>query len=164
MQVFSQRSIFTTLMTVLATLFGAAYGAYELRGQADLLSDVVKISGLIALAAACVSYVLWTVTHLRRDSVFRGGLAGLLTALVIVQVPYFTSAFKTEVMRLHKSENIDLVMSVFAAIPLSLKRGLETFQIISKVSLAAVLSSMILGILIAKRVPPRPREAQLNSE
>lgn len=164
MKASSHGRIFTMLMTFLATLFGAAYGAYELRGQPDIVSDVLKISGLIAIAAACVSYVCWTLTHLRRDSVFRGGLAGLLTALVIVQVPYFTSAFKTEVMRLHKSENIDLGMSVLTAIPLSLKSGLETFQIISKVSLTAVLSSMILGVLIAKTLPPQPREAKLTPE
>ena len=153
MQGFSQRRIFTMLITLLATLFGATFGVYELRGEADILSDVIKISALLAIASAFVSYTFWTLTHLRKDNVLRGGLAGLLTALVIVQVPYFTSAFKTEVLRLHKSENLDLLMSVFAAAPFALQRGFETFQIISKVSLAAVISSVILGIIITKKVP-----------
>ena len=147
----SQRRIFTALMTFLATLSGTAYGVYELRSQPDLFADVVKISGLLAIASVSVSYVFWTLTHLQKDSVFRGGLAGLLTGLAIVPVPYFTSTLKTEVSRLHNLENRGVLMSVLEAIPLSLIRGLETFQIISKVSLVAVISSIILGIIIAKK-------------
>lgn len=162
MQALSQRHIFTMLMTFLATLFGAAFGMYELRGEADILTDVIKISALLAMASTIVSYTVWTLTHLRKNNVFRGGLAGLLTGLTIVQVPYFTAAFKTEVLRLYKSENLDLFMSVLASIPLALKRGMETFQIISKVSLAAVLSSVILGVIIVKIFPTQSGETPLN--
>lgn len=128
---------------------------YELHWQSDVVIDVIKISGLIAIVAACVSFVVWTVTHFRKDSVRRGALAGLLTGLAIVPVPYFTAAFKTEVSRLYNVENKGLLMSALEAIPLSLLRGLETFLIISKVSIVAVIGSLILGIVIAKIIPPR---------
>ncbi len=142
-------------MTFLATLFGAAFGLYDLRFQPDLFSDVIKISGLLALSSACASYIFWTLTHLNKDSVFRGGLAGLLAGAAIVQVPFFASTLKAEVLRLHNTEGVSLVMSIFTAIPVSLKNGMATFQVISKVSLAAVLSSIILGLVIARYVPPR---------
>ncbi len=154
----SQRLAFTGAMTILATLFGVAYGAYELRGHSDIFTDLIKISGLIAIAAACVSFVFWTVTHVRKDSVTRGGVAGLLTGLAIVPVPYFTATFKTEFSRLLNVENRGALMSALEAMPLSLKVGLETFLIISKVSIIAVIGSLVLGIIIATIIPPRPDE------
>lgn len=161
---FSQRSAFTGLMTFLATLTGTAYGVYEFHDQSDLIADIIKISGLLAIVSLCVSYLIWTLTHLKKakdglsqDSNFRGGLAGLLTGLAIVPVPYFTSTFKTEVLRMHNLEGKGIILSVLEAMPLSLLRGVETFQIISKVSLAAVISSVILGVIIAKTFPPRQR-------
>lgn len=154
-KLYSQRLVFTVAMTCLATVFGAAYGAYELRGHSDLTADLIKISGLIALAAVSVSFVIWTVTHFKKDSVRRGGLAGLLTGLAIVPVPYFTAAFKAEVSRHYNLENKGLLMSALEAIPLSVLRGLETFLIISKVSIVAVIGSLILGVIIAKTIPPR---------
>ena len=157
MKTSSQRLTFTALMTLLATLGGTAFGLYELRGQADLFSDVFKISALIAVASVCLSFVFWTATHFRKDSAFRGGLAGLLTGLAIVQVPYFVSTLRAEFFRLHNSENMGVVMSALGALPVSLKSGLATYELITKVSLAAVLASVILGIIVAKTVPSRKR-------
>ena len=147
--------IFTALFTLMATLFGMAFGLYELQAQPDRFSDVIKICVLLAIASFCVSYIIWTLTHLRKDSVLRGGLAGLLTGLAIVQVPYFVSALKTEFFRHYNSDNMSVFMSALKAIPLSLKTGLEAFQVNSKMSLIAVISSAILGVIVAKRVPPR---------
>ena len=154
----SQRLFFTAAMTVLATLFGTAYGAYELRGQSDLLADVIKISGLLTVASGVISYVVWTLTHRRKDSVFRGGLSGLITGLVIVPVPYFTSTLKTELSRIRNSETGGGFMSGLDALLFASKTGLETFLIISKVSLAAVIASVILGVIIAKMIPSRSGE------
>lgn len=149
----SQRRIFTMLMTLFVTLTGAAYGAYELRGHSDIFGDVIKIGMLLAVVSVSTSFIIWTVTHLKEDTVFRGGLAGLLTALVIVPVPYFTAGLKTEASRLHSAENKSVLMSVLEAIPFAIKNGLETFLIISKVSLVAVIASVVLGVFIAKQVP-----------
>ena len=155
MKASSQRRSFTVLMTALATLSGAAFALYELRGHTDILQDVIKISMLLAVASMCISYSIWTFTHLQKDTVFRGGLAGLLTGVAIVPVPYFTASFKTEIWRIHNSQTGSLLGSALEAIPLALLRGGETFQVITKASLVAVVASVILGVMIAKKVSPR---------
>lgn len=155
MKTSSQRTIFTALFTFMATLSGVGFGFYELQAQADRLSDVLKISVVVATASIGVSYIIWTLTHLRKDSLLRGGLAGLLTGLAIVQIPYVGSALKTEFLRQYNSENMSVLLSALKAIPPALKTGFETFQVNSKMSLIAVISSAILGLIVAKRVPPR---------
>ncbi len=154
----SQRLVFTSAMTFLATLSGTAYAAYELSWQPDVVVDVVKIGVLLAIGSACVSFVVWTLSHLGKDSVFRGGIGGLITGLAIVPIPYFTSTLKTEFSRIHTLENGASFISSLKALLFATKTGLETFLIISKVSLIAVISSVILGVIIAKIIPPRPDE------
>jgi len=165
MKDFSQRRVFVGLMTVLATLFGTAYGVYELRGHADLFADTLKISGLLALTSACISYGCWTAAHLRGDSDLRGAAAGLLTAVMIIPIPYFASTLKAEFFRLYSLEHKGIFGSVLEAMPRAIAAGLETFQLISKVSLAAIIASIILGAGIARLYPLRANNhAQLRSK
>jgi len=152
----SQRRTFVLLMTLFATLTGAAFGAYEVRGHPDIFEDVLKIGVVIGVVTLCASYVFWTATHLKEDSVFRGGLAGLLTGLAIVPTPYFLSALKAEFVRLHVLGDGGITVSFFKAMFPAIQNGLATFLLISKVSIVAVVSSLILGALIAKWVPPHP--------
>lgn len=150
----SQRLAFTALMTVLATLFGAGFGLVDLRHHPDQFTDVIKISALLFVAALGVSFVIWTLTHLRRDSVMRGGLAGCLTGLLIVPIPYFTSSLKAQAYHLYSEEGTGLILSVLKALPLSVRHGLDTYLLISKASLAAVIGSTVLGVIVAKYVLP----------
>lgn len=165
MKDFSQRRVFVLLMTVLATVSGTAFGVYELRGHPDLFADSLKISGLLAAASLCISYACWTVTHLGGDSDLRGGLAGLLSAVTIVPVPYFTSTLKAEFFRLYASDDKGLFASLLEAMPYALAGGLETFALISKVSLAAIVASIVLGVGVTKIYPPRAYfRSQLKSK
>ena len=59
MKPLSQRSAFTALMTLFATLSGGAYGAYELRAHPDLITDTLKIGALIGIVTLCVSFIFW---------------------------------------------------------------------------------------------------------
>ena len=155
MKSISQRGAFTALMTLMATLLGAAFGFFDLRFQPDWIADVFKITALMVVASSCVSFVIWSVTHIKRDSVMRGALAGLLTGALLVPVPYAATAFKGEVLRLYSEQGKGLIMAAVEAVPLSVKTGLETYLVITKVSLAAVIGSVVLGALIGRFVPAR---------
>ena len=155
MKPISQRRAFTALMTLMATLLGAAFGLIDLRFQPDWIEDVFKITALMVVASSSVSFVIWSVTHIKRDSVMRGALAGLLTGVLLVPVPYAATAFKGEAMRLHSEQGKGLIISAVEALPLGIKTGLETYLVITKVSLAAVIGSIALGALIGRFVPAR---------
>jgi hypothetical protein len=162
MTTLSQRRTFVLLMTLLATLTGAAYGAYETRGHPDIIGDVIKIGGLISVVTLCASYIFWTATHLKEDSVFRGGLAGILTGLAIVPAPYFASGLKAEFFLLYSAGNDGLIVTCLKAMLPAVQNGLATFLLLSKVSIIAVTASMILGAAIAKWVLPRSHAGEIS--
>ena len=158
MKKLSQRLAFTSAMTVMATLFGSLMAIYELHWQSDVVFDVIKITSVLALGTVIASYVFWTLTHVRADSLQRGAAAGGLTGFTIIQLPFFASAFKTAFLTNIAGGQTGLVTAFVSAVLPALKSGLMTFQIITKVSLIALVASIILGIIIAKIIPPRPDE------
>lgn len=150
---YPQRTVFTVFMTVLATLFGGGMAFYELHWQPDVVIDVVKIISVLGLGTAGVSYVFWTVTHMRKDSLMRGAVTGGLTGFVIIQLPFFASGFKTAMLANYAGGQTSLLVSALDAIFPAVTSGLLTFQVITKISLIALVASIFLGLTIAWIVP-----------
>ena len=151
----SERQLFTILMTIFSTTFVIAIAGQVFRGEADVFADVLKIAGLVAISTAAISFFMWTLTHLKNDSVVRGALAGCLTAVLIIPLPTFVWSLKTVIFSAYKDTTDSLFVTIFSAIIPSINRGLYTFIDITKASLIAVIASMILGAVIARYAKPR---------
>jgi hypothetical protein len=149
----SQRSVFTASMTILATVFGCVTAALQIGGQSDIVFDLLKIGSVIAIGTALVSYVVWTALRFWRENLLTGGLAGLLTSLVIVPLPVFASALKNGVMADRLAGDPGLIGSVLGNLIGSIETGFLTFEVATKASLLAVIASACLGVLVAKFVP-----------
>jgi len=153
----SQRRLFTGLMTGLATVFGSGLAAWEIRGQSDIVADVLQISVIIAVGTAVLSAVFWTLTHMRRSHTahpFRGLLAGFFTALLVVPLPVFASKLKHAFLDAYDGNPAHVLSAFFEAFPPAFITGLQTFQVLTKAALAAVILSAALGYIIARFSPP----------
>ena len=142
-----ERRIFTTLMTLFATSFAVSIIGPKLGPQADLIADTLKIATLIAIGTAVISFAAWTLTHLKGDSPLRGGVAGAITALLIVPLPAAAWTFKTAVFSTYQDDGV--IGAIFAAIVPTIGAGLYTFVDITKASLIAFLGSLCLGFGIS---------------
>lgn len=157
MKTLSPRFAFTGLMTALATIFSAAITIALQGGEADLLTDILKIAVLIAVGTAASSYIFWTLTHLKQDSLARGAAAGFFTAVTIIPLPSFVAVLKSQTFSAYQSEG--LVSAVLSAVPTAIEAGLHTFVQITKASLIAIIASMILGVVITVCVAPKAAPA-----
>lgn len=152
---FSQRRLYTVLMTAFATVFVIAITGHVMRGQTDILADTFKVAALIAVSTAIISYIIWTLTHLKKNTVLRGVIAGFLTVVLIIPIPTFLWSLKTQVLTAYNNTTDSLLAAVYSAIPTAIYAGLYTFIDITKLSLVAVVSGMTLGALIARFVKPK---------
>lgn len=164
MNLVSQRRAFTGTMSILATAFGVVISRDVLGEQADLFADVFKISALIFVGTAAASFVFWTLTHLRRASVFRGGIAGFLTALCLIPLPNFGWALKTEFLSKFQGGTEGFLSAIFSSIPAAINAGLYTFIDITKASLIAIAASVIIGGACAHFIPPKIPRHDENSQ
>jgi hypothetical protein len=158
----SRRLLFTGLMSGLATLFGSYLAARRIFGQADVLTDVLKIAVIIAVGTALLSYVFWTLTHLKKNTPVRGAVAGLLTSLCVIPLPVFAWKLKTELLAAYAQDPSHLVSAFFETLPSAIATGLLTFQTMTKASILAVVLSSALGYVVSRwhlpagRSQPRP--------
>ena len=148
----SQRRAFTALISILATAFVIGIWRQRFSWQADYLADLIKISVLIALSTAVVSFIMWSLTHRSKDTALRGALAGALTALVIIPLPAMAWAFKTEFLMIYQ---FGVLGAVLEATSVAMKAGLVTFVNMTKASLIATLGSMCVGAGVAHLIPGR---------
>lgn len=146
----SQRFIFTGLMSGLATVFGSYLAARRIFGQADVLTDVLKIGVIIAVGTALLSFTFWTVTHVRKDSPLRGALAGLLTALCVIPLPVFAWKIKTDLLAAYARDPSHLLSAFIEALPPAISTGLLTFQTMTKAALIALILSAALGYAVSR--------------
>jgi len=127
------------MLSVLAAIYGSILAYRLLNFQADVISDVMKITVMIFIVTFILSYFWWTVIVMKlKGFVFSGALAGFLTALCIIPLPTFVGGLKGEILANH-----DLIPSISA----SLKYSLSTFSLAE--ALALPLSAG-LGFFIAK--------------
>lgn len=143
-------------MTVLATVFGSAAAAIQIGGQSDIVFDLIKIGGVIAIGTGLISYIVWSILHIRGGNFLTGGLSGFFTALVIVPLPVFASTLKNKVLG---SEG-NFVISIIENLGVAIKTGFLTFEVVTKVSLLAVIASICLGIAIVGFVPAENAKAR----
>lgn len=160
MKTLSQRSVFTGLMSALATLYGCVAAVIRLGGQTDIIADVAKIAGVIAIGTAVLSFVFWTVLYSRNKEIWRGGLAGFLTAILIIPLPFFASTFKAEFFLGLKSGGAGLIEAFIMALLPATKSGLLTFIDISKLSLIAAFGSIGVGLIVAYYMQPNGPSAK----
>lgn len=158
----SQRSVFTAIMSLSATLFGGVAVVLRLGGQSDLIEDIIKIGLIIGIGTAILSFIFWTFAHYKKTSLWRSGLAGFLTAITIIPVPFFGAALRTEFKTLYQSDGAGFVASFLDALLPALKSGLFTFVDISKISLIAILASILVGLLVGYFIQPQPDEKRLG--
>lgn len=156
---FSQRTLFTGLMSGLATLFASSLAARRIVGQADILTDVIKIGGVIAIGTVVLSFVFWTVTHWRKTgsvrAPIRGAIAGLLTALCVIPLPVFAWKLKSDVQAAYANDQTYLIAAFFEAMPSAIGTGLLTFEVMTKASLIAVILSAAFGYSVSHWGPDR---------
>lgn len=155
MKTLSQRRAFTLLMTIFATTFCVAITGQVLGGQADLLADILKIAVLIAVSTFIISFIYWTLTHLKKDGVPRGALAGVLSAVTIIPLPAFLANLKTQTFEAYQHTTDNFIAAMFSAIPTAIDAGLYAFVDITKASLIAITASLILGAVISIYIAPR---------
>ncbi len=123
-----------------------------MRGQTDILADTFKVAALIAVSTAVVSYVIWTLAHLKNNTVLRGGIAGFLTVALVIPIPTFLWSLKTQALTAYNNTTDSLFTAIYSAVPTAIYAGLYTFIDITKLSLIAVISGTILGAFIARYV------------
>ena len=119
--------------------------------QSDFLGDIIKVSVCIAISTAIVSFVMWTLTHLKQapfknNALARGALAGGLTALIIIPLPTSAWVFKTEFLSAYHAGGTGLFSAAFKAGFLGIKLGLGIFIEITKAALVAITGSMAVGM------------------
>lgn len=156
----SNRLLFTGLMSGLATIFGSYLSVSRIFGQADVLTDVLKIGLIIAVGTAGLSFIFWTLSHLKQGGPGRGALAGLMTALCVVPLPVFAWHYKTDLISAYTTHPSDVIAALFQAILPALGTGLLTFQVMTKAALIAVILSAALGYAVS-RWGPDPRAGTL---
>lgn len=151
----SQRQLFTGLMTGLSTLFGVGLMAVRYGDQADSLTDRIKIAGFMAAFCLVIAFTTWTWLHAHsRHTPLRGALAGGLTALCLIPLPFFASTFKDRFFAAYKSGEAGLLDAITRAIPPAIETGYLTFVYLTKASLIAIILSAALGYAVSKWGPP----------
>ena len=147
MKSFSERRIFTTLMTLLATSFAVSIVGPKLGPQVDLLEDTLKIGVLVAVFTALISFTAWTLTHWTGRGLVRGAIAGAITALLIVPLPAAAWTFKTSLFTAYP--DVGCVRAFVSSIVPTISSGLYTFVDITKASLIAFIGSCSLGAVVS---------------
>jgi len=166
MNALSQRSAFTGSLSFLATVFVIIVWRQKFSYQADYLGDILKVSLCIAISTAIVSFVMWTLTHLKRapskqNAYARGALAGFLTALIIIPLPTAAWVLKTEFLSAYHAGDTGLLSAALKAGLLAIKLGLGTFIEITKAALVAIIGSSCLGLGIAHFFGPQAKAASV---
>jgi hypothetical protein len=149
----SPRRLFVGSISILAG-FAANITAWPiLSQQADWLSDVIKLFVLIVLATAFLSACLWTagarITKSPRERRLAGALAGALTAIIIVPLPFFGWAMKQGLIGLLAESQLSLTTG-FNLFTSSIWHGLLAFVQFTKASLGAIGLSAGLGYAISR--------------
>lgn len=146
----SQRSVFTLVMTGLATPFGSVVAARDLGLQTDVMADVLKIAFIIAISSALLSFTFWSLIQTQKPSLLKGAVTGFLTALVVVPLPLMAWTFKTEMRSAYFESGDSLLASLSAAILPTFESGIFMFVDMTKVSLLALMASSCVGWGVAK--------------
>jgi len=140
-------------MSVLAAAFAAGIWRQKFSWQADYFADLFKIGLLVAISTAVIGFIMWTLTHRKTDSLLRGGMAGALTALVIIALPAMAWRFKTDFLTKFQNASEGLFLALFSSVPSAIAAGLHTFVDMTKASLVAVVASLIVGMACAYFIP-----------
>jgi len=131
--VFSKRFRFVAALTGLGTFYGAILAFRLLGHQADVFSDVLKLTAVIFLALIPLSAFWWSVVTAKIKGPEGGMLAGLLTGICIIPVPTFVGGFKSHYVEHHafltasiealKYSLSTLSLAEFIALPLCAAAG-----------------------------------------
>lgn len=155
----SQRALFTGLMSVLATVFGSYVSVSRIFSQADVISDILKIGTIIAVGTAVLSFVFWTLCHIGRrrpQNPLRGAVAGLLTAFCVVPLPVFAWKLKTDLLAAYSQDPGAIMTAFIDALLPAIQSGLQTYEVVTKAGLAALILSAALGYAVARFASRRP--------
>jgi len=133
-------------MSVCSALYGGLLAYRMLHWQADSLSDILKISLVICLATACLSYLFWSLIAYKKESGLRGIIAGSLTAVFTLPVPSFASTLKREISLLLETQSGLSLSDITSIISLSTQAFTSQFSLAE--ALAIPLSAMV-GFFVA---------------
>lgn len=133
-----KRLRFVGVLSTLATIYGGILAYRLLNYQDDVVSDILKMCGLIFICAVVLSYFWWTVITPKVLGASGGSLAALMTALCIIPIPTFAGAFKGVYLTHHN------VMNAFNS---GLKYSLSTF---SAAEALALPLCAIAGYILAR--------------
>lgn len=136
-------------MTGFAMLFGTAAATWRLNGQLDLTADLVKICLLIGCVTAISAFISWSVIAQRQPTLWKGALAGVLTAIVTVPAPFAGSGFKREFLAHYRDEGANFLTSIFAGLRPAWESGLYIFEDMTTLSLLALILSAGVGFIVA---------------
>ena len=132
------RRRFALTLSACATIYGAVW-AYRLIGwQADSVTDILKLSGLVFICTLILSFVWWTVIRRKFRGPLSGALAGLLATICIIPLPSFFGALKG-----HYAETHNLALSIQTA----LNYSISTFSLFE---FLAIPLSMAVGVWAAR--------------
>lgn len=134
----SKRFRFVATLTGLGTIYGGILVFRLLGHQADVFSDVFKLSLVIFIALLPLSAFWWTLITSKIKGPIGGAIAALLTAICIIPVPTFIGGFKS-----HYVEHHDFVTAALEAC----KYSLSTLSLAEFIALPLCA---IAGYLLAK--------------
>lgn len=133
----TRRARFTALMSGGAGIYGTILAYRLLSGQTDIISDVVKLSGLVFIATAIAAFIWWSLITARLRGLFGGALAGLLTVLTVIPLPTFFGALKS---------HLSLGLELSEAIMIAAQYSISTFSL---AEMLAIPPSIAVGIWAA---------------
>ena len=123
-----------------ASVYGAIW-AYRLLGwQADSVTDIFKMSGLIFLTTLCTAYIWWRLIRSQWRGLWSGVFAGGLTALTVIPMPTFFGGLKTRLLEGH---------DIIAALELAAEYSVSTFSLAEFI---AIPMSMAVGMWASGKI------------
>ncbi len=143
------RRIFVLAMTCFSVPFGTAAASWRLKGQLDLTTDLIKIAISLAIFVAVISFLSWTLTSRSKLTKLRGGLAGVITALLTIPAPFAASGFKQGFVESFSEAGDGIFLAMINGIGTALFKSYYIFEDMTKMSIVALLSSVVVGILVA---------------
>lgn len=122
-------------MVVFSALYGGLIAYRSFGFQADVLSDIIKVSVVVGLATGVFAFLFWSFMMRQKETYFRAALAGILTAICVLPVPSFIWALKTQIRTAFNSEASMALSELGSTLTLTADNFLWSFSLAEAVTL-----------------------------
>lgn len=135
-------------MVVFSTLYGGLIAYRSFGFQADVLSDIVKVSVVVGLATGIFAFVFWSLMIRKHETYIRAAIAGILTAIFVLPAPSFVWALKTQIRTALNSEAGMALSEMSSTFTLTAENFLWSFSLAEAITLPM---SAVVGLFVIWR-------------